>query len=247
MHPLGEFLAVAVVCPSATHNNPLTIQSQAGLAGPVPSPAVISFRRDSILCRDLTGLRPTTSRSGGEPTILELTRSVRDFVSTASMDRTDRAEARDIACMPKTVRERLGGGITDRLLLMCQVSNDDDLLPVYHEWVAQPRVFQSDGFSSSQWKLPALLSLRNSSKSCRPKSWRSKTSGPQVWRTLTSEQGSCPSASPPEDGTSSQDLSMLEANQIRADAFNLSADPKSGVILPSIIVQLHVVIKESEL
>jgi hypothetical protein len=106
--PLVKFLTVALVRPSATRDIPLTVQAQAGLAGYVPSPAVVIFRHDSILYWDLSGLQPTTAYSSG----------VRDFVSEGSLDRADRVEAREVALMKNVMRERLSNVITDRLLLL---------------------------------------------------------------------------------------------------------------------------------
>jgi hypothetical protein len=50
--PFIEFLTMAMVRPIHTGDTPITVQTQAGLAGYVPSPAVISFRPDHILYRD---------------------------------------------------------------------------------------------------------------------------------------------------------------------------------------------------
>jgi hypothetical protein len=110
-----------MVPPSTTRDTPLTAQSQAGLDGHVPSPAVTSFRRDSILYMDLLGLRPTTS-SGGHPSMMDIVRSVPEFLYEANLAHIDQAEAREDAHMPKTVRERLSDIITYRLLLLYQVS-----------------------------------------------------------------------------------------------------------------------------
>jgi hypothetical protein len=33
----------------------------------------------------------------------------------------------------------MSDAITNRLLLLCQVSDDEDLPPLYHEWAARPR------------------------------------------------------------------------------------------------------------
>jgi hypothetical protein len=63
---------------------------------------------------------------------------VHDFVSEASLDRMDQAEAREDARMPNAVRARPSNVIADRLILLYQLSEDDDLSPVYHGWAAQP-------------------------------------------------------------------------------------------------------------
>jgi hypothetical protein len=116
--PLIEFLTIALVEPNATRSTPLTVQTLVGVWGYIPSPAAIIFRRQSIMYRDLPGLRPTTTYGPGDPAMLNIARSVRDFVSYASTDRTDRALAREESRRPKTVRERMSDAITDRLLLL---------------------------------------------------------------------------------------------------------------------------------
>jgi hypothetical protein len=41
--------------------------------------------------------------------------------------------------LPRSVRERLGEAIVDRLLLLCRADDDEDLPARYHEWAARPR------------------------------------------------------------------------------------------------------------
>jgi hypothetical protein len=92
--PLIEFLIIALVKPNATRSTPLTVQTYVGVRGYIPSPAAISFHRQSIMYRDLPGLHPTTTSSPVDPAMLDIAQSVRDFVSDASTDQTDRAMAR---------------------------------------------------------------------------------------------------------------------------------------------------------
>jgi hypothetical protein len=56
--PLVDFLTVALVKLSADNASPLTLQSCVGIAGCVPSPAVVSHRRQHVLYRDLPALVP---------------------------------------------------------------------------------------------------------------------------------------------------------------------------------------------
>jgi hypothetical protein len=71
--------------------------------------------------------------------MLDFAHSVRDFVDEASNERIDWAEARELALRPRTVHDRLGGAIADRLLILCRETDNDDLPPIYHEWSARPR------------------------------------------------------------------------------------------------------------
>jgi hypothetical protein len=66
--------------------------------------------------------------------MLDIACSVRDFFSKARDDRTDRAKARAVTRRPHTVMERLSDTILDRLLLLCRLSDDDNLPPLYHAW-----------------------------------------------------------------------------------------------------------------
>jgi hypothetical protein len=128
--------------------------------------------------------------------MLNINMSVRNFVSEASLDRTDRAEERNDACRTKNTRERLSEDIFEHLIVLFQVM---DMITCHQSIMnGQPGLgaCPSAGSSSKPWRPPALPSLIHFSKSRRPRSWRSKTSGSQGRHTLTSEQGSFPSASP---------------------------------------------------
>jgi hypothetical protein len=60
-------------------------------------------------------------------------------LAQARAERTDRAKNREEACRPCTIQEKLVEVIVDRLLLLCGITNDNDLPALYHEWVARPR------------------------------------------------------------------------------------------------------------
>jgi hypothetical protein len=115
---LIELVIIALVQPNDTRSTPLAVQTQVWVGNYIPSPVAISFRRQSIMYRDLPGLRPAMSSGPGDPAMLDIARSVRDFVLDASTDRTDRAVAREESRRPRTVRERMSEAITDRLLLL---------------------------------------------------------------------------------------------------------------------------------
>jgi hypothetical protein len=138
--PLVDFLTVALVKPSATVDALLTLQYRVGLEGYVPSPAVVSHHRQHLLYRDLPALLPQLSgKAVSDPALLDVARGMQYMVAEARLDRNDRTDAREMARRPRTVRERLGGALTDRILLLCRSPNNEDLPPIYHEWSARPR------------------------------------------------------------------------------------------------------------
>jgi hypothetical protein len=138
--PLVDFLTVALVKPSADNASPLTHQPCVGISGYVPSPVVVSHRRQYFLYRDIPVLVPANATTASsDPSLVEVARGMRDMVAEARLDRNDRSDAREVAQLPRTARDCLGDALTDRLLLMCRVNNDDDLPQVYHEWAARPR------------------------------------------------------------------------------------------------------------
>jgi hypothetical protein len=54
-----------------------------------------------------------------------------DMVAEARADRNDRLENREEILRPKSVREKMGGTITDRLILLCRASCDEELPRLY--------------------------------------------------------------------------------------------------------------------
>jgi hypothetical protein len=137
--PLVDLLTVALVNPSATVTAPLTLQTRVGLEGYVPSPVVVSHHRQHLLYRELPSLLPQLSgKSSSDPALLDVARGMQDMVAEARLDRNDRTDDREMARRPRTVRERLGEALTDRILLLCRAPKDKDLPPVYHEWAARP-------------------------------------------------------------------------------------------------------------
>jgi hypothetical protein len=138
--PLVDFLTVALVKPSAENTTPLTLQPCVGITGYVPSPAVVSRRRQHFLYHDLSALIPASATaSSSDQALVDVARGMRDMVKEARLDRNDRLDARGVARLPRTMRDRLGDSPTDCLLLMCRVNNDNDLPQVGHEWAARPR------------------------------------------------------------------------------------------------------------
>jgi hypothetical protein len=116
--PLVDFLTLVLVQPIEAITSPYPLQPQVGMAGYMPGPAVVSHRREHILYRDLQGLLPSALAAASDPALLDVARGVRDMVTESRADRDDRAFSIEVARRPHTVRERLGDGIVDRLLLM---------------------------------------------------------------------------------------------------------------------------------
>jgi hypothetical protein len=100
----------------------------------VPGPEAISHRREKILYRNLPALRPAVGLPAtSDPALFDVAKGMRDMVDGARVERTDQADNHGEARHPRTIRDKLGGGIVDRLLLLCGVTNDDTLPAIYHE------------------------------------------------------------------------------------------------------------------
>jgi hypothetical protein len=137
--PLVEFLTVALVRPSGHRSTPLKVHQHLGKWGYVPGSAAISYHQEHVFYRDLPGLRPARGGTLSDPALLDVARGVREMVAEARADRNDRADSRAQARIPRSVRDRLGERILDRLLILCRAEDDTDLPSVYHEWAARPR------------------------------------------------------------------------------------------------------------
>jgi hypothetical protein len=118
--PLVEFLTVALVRPSEHRSTPLTVHQHLGKLGYVPGTAAISYRRENVLYWDLPGLHPARGGTLSDPALLGVARGVREMVAEARADRNNRADSRAQARLPRSVRDRLGETIVDRLLLLCR-------------------------------------------------------------------------------------------------------------------------------
>jgi hypothetical protein len=64
---------------------------------------------------------------------------MRDMVAEARADHKDHADNCDESRRPKTVREKMGDTITDRLILRYCSTCDEELHQLYQEWDARPR------------------------------------------------------------------------------------------------------------
>jgi hypothetical protein len=133
--PLVDFLTVALVKPSADNASPLTLQPCVGIEGYVPSPAVVSHRRQHVLYFYLPALVPAkATTASSDPALVDVARGMHAMVAEARLDRNDRSDAREVARLPRTARDRLCDALTDHLLMMCCIDDDDYLPQLYHEW-----------------------------------------------------------------------------------------------------------------
>jgi hypothetical protein len=127
--PLLDFLTVALVKTSAENTTPLTLQPCMGITGCVPSPALMSHHRQHFLYHDLTALIPANATaSSSDLALVDVARGMCDMVTEARIDQSNRSDAREVARLPHTARDRLSYSLTDRLLMMWRVNNDDSLL-----------------------------------------------------------------------------------------------------------------------
>jgi hypothetical protein len=160
-------------------------------------------------------------------------------VADARSDRNDRADSRSQARIPRSVRDRLGEIIVDRLLLLCRAEDDADLPSVYHEWVARPpgvyercvlqqavdaacATLGAPGFEVTPTQVMAFKNFRFAGASY-----------------TDIGAGLLPFSITPADAISPQARSMLAADRVRADAFDLGGDPESGAISPGEVSRLR--------
>jgi hypothetical protein len=64
---------------------------------------------------------------------------MRNMVVEARAERNDRLDNREESRRPIPVREKMGDTITDRLLLLCRASCDEELPRLYQEWSARTK------------------------------------------------------------------------------------------------------------
>jgi hypothetical protein len=134
------FLTISLVEPSATRQEPWTLQPQAVKAGYVPVPMATSYRREHVLYCDLPVLRPgLTATTTCDPALVDVARCMRYMVAEVRSERNDRLDHCEEDRCSRTVREKLGETITDRLFLLCQAIDDDNLPRLYCEWAVRTR------------------------------------------------------------------------------------------------------------
>jgi hypothetical protein len=125
---LINFITGALMQPMDESVVSLTGYAQAGKSGYAPGPMAINYRREHILYHDLPALYPVSTRpAASDQAMVDIARGMRGMVAEA------RADNRDEARRPNSVREKMGDTMIDHLLLMWRASNDDELSPLYHE------------------------------------------------------------------------------------------------------------------
>jgi hypothetical protein len=205
----------------------------------VPGTSAISHRREHVLYRDLPALRPSLGSATSDPALLDVARGVREMVTEARAERNDRADSRALARLPRSVRERLGDSIVDRLLLLCRADDDDDLPALYHEWAARPRGV------SERWVLQqavdaACAALGAPAFEVTPTQVMAFKNFRFAGASYTDiGAGLLPFSITPADAISPQARAMLAADRVRADAFDLGGDPESGAIAPGEVSRLR--------
>jgi hypothetical protein len=236
--PLIDFLTVAIVEPTATSLEPLTVKPCLGRLHHNPSPAVVSNRRAEVLYRDLPGLKQGPANAG-DPYLRDVARAVGELAVEARSDRNDRLDRRAILDLPKSARDKFGDRLTDRFLLLCRVEDDDNLPLLYHEWAARPKgVSERYVMQQSVDVVCATLSLPSFQVSpAHVMAFKNLLfAGGQYFDIGT---GLLPFSITPADAQSSAARVMLAADQGRADAFNLGADPETSAIAPGDVPRLR--------
>jgi hypothetical protein len=220
-----SFLTISLVEPSATRRE---LQPQSGNDGYVPGPMATSYRREHVLYHELSGLRPgLTATTMSDPALVDVARGMKDMVAEARTDRNDRMNHREEDRRSRTVRENLGDTITDRLLLLCQATNDDNLPRLYYEWaactwgVSKRYVFQQAvGASCAVLNVPVfdvthiqVMTFKNF-----------RLAGSSYF-----DIGSrlLPFSITHADATSPAARAMLVADRVHADVFDVGANPES--------------------
>jgi hypothetical protein len=130
--PFLQYLQVASTAPTATEARPLSLQDRLGLDTPI-RPAVINERRETFLYRLLPDLRPRTGPKLPDALTDNLGVGLTNIAAEMHADRQAREYRAGEAHCPKTFRERYGDRITDQLLLLANVPDDELLPPFYQE------------------------------------------------------------------------------------------------------------------
>jgi hypothetical protein len=144
-----------------------------------------------------------------------------------------------MARRPRTVRERLGEALTDRILLLCRLPNNEDLPPIYHEWAACPHGM-SEGYTLQQSVDAAAATLDPPSFEVTPTqvmAFKKIRYAGSSYFDIGS--GLLPFSITPSDATFTQARAMLAADRVRADAFDLGGYPESGAVAPGEVARLR--------
>jgi hypothetical protein len=139
--PFLQYLQVASTEPTATEARPLSLRDRLGLDTPI-HPAVINERRETVLYRLLPDVRPRTGPKLPDALADNLGAGLANIVAEMHADRQAREYRAGEARRLKTFRERYGDRITDQLLLLASVP-DDELLPPFYQELGGRQKFES--------------------------------------------------------------------------------------------------------
>jgi hypothetical protein len=115
---------------------------------------------------------------------------------------------------------------------MCRAPDDDELPPLYHEWAARPRGV-SERYILQQGVDAAAAVLDVPSFEVTPTQVMAFKNFRYAGSTYFDiGSGLLPFSITPSDATSVQARAMLAADRVRADAFDLGADPENGAVAP---------------
>jgi hypothetical protein len=128
--PLVDFLVVSITTGANALNAPRTMQPHIGLRDFHPIPAVISHRREHVLCRQLPGLRPTPA-TAGDPALVGIASSMNNIASAMHHYLVVRETRYTEANKPSTLWKKHGDRTADMLLLLTRSTDDEDL-PEYY-------------------------------------------------------------------------------------------------------------------
>jgi hypothetical protein len=139
---LINFLTVAQVLWAEDSEVPVTVWAHAGRAGYTPGPVANNYRRTHVLYRDLPYLCPSSGplSSSSDPALVDVARGMHDMVAVARAEHNYRLDNREENRRPKSVREKMGDTITDRLLLLYRASCDKELPRFYQEWSSRTKL-----------------------------------------------------------------------------------------------------------
>jgi hypothetical protein len=123
--------------------------------------------------------------------------------------------------------------------LLCRASDDDELPPLYHEWTTRPRVV-SERYILQQRVDTAAAVLDVPSFEVTPTQVMAFKNFRYAGSTyFYIDSGLIPFSITPSDATSVQARAMLAADRVRADAFDLGADPENGTVAPGEVARLR--------
>jgi hypothetical protein len=117
------------VLPADDSEVQVTVWAHAVRSGYTRGPLSINYRRTHILYRDFPYLCPSSGpqSNSSDPALIDVARGMRDMVADARTERNYRLDNREESRRPKSIREKMGDTITDRLLLLCRASCDKEV------------------------------------------------------------------------------------------------------------------------